>query len=66
MRELGGAMSHEKATRGILITTSYFGPDSKTFANENNITLIDGQHLVHMLNEYGYQVRCEIKKKKGN
>ncbi len=61
VRELNGAKDHEKATRGILITTGYFGPDSLTFATENNITLIDGNRLVYMLNEHGYQVRCEIK-----
>lgn len=66
VRELSGTMHHEKATRGILITTGYFGPDSHTFAKDNNITLIDGNRLVYMLNSYGYTVRCEIKKgKKG-
>lgn len=64
VRELSGTMHHEKATRGILITTGYFGPDSHTFAKDNNITLIDGNRLVYMLNSYGYTVRCEIKKGK--
>lgn len=66
VRELYGTMQHEKATRGILITTAYFGPDSHSFANDNNITLIDGNRLVYMLNSYGYTVRCEIKKGKSN
>jgi restriction system protein len=64
VRELAGAISHERATRGILITTSYFGPDSKSFADENNIKLIEGSELVYMLDECGYKVRCEIKKRK--
>jgi restriction system protein len=64
VRDLNGAKDHEKATRGILITTGYFGPDSKSFAKVNNITLIDGRNLVSMLNEYGYNVRCDIKKGK--
>ena len=64
VRELSGTMHHEKATRGILITTGYFGPDSHIFAKENNITLIDGNRLVYMLNSYGYTVRCEIKRGK--
>ncbi len=61
VRELNGAKDHEKATRGILITTGYFGPDSLSFANANNITLIDGNNLMYMLNEYGYKVRCDLK-----
>ncbi|MGM9987698.1 MAG: restriction endonuclease [Bacillaceae bacterium] len=64
VRELCGSMHHEKATRGILITTGYFGPDANKFGDENNITLIDGSRLVYMLNEYGYHVRCEIQKSK--
>ncbi|WP_227938178.1 restriction endonuclease [Alkalihalobacillus deserti] len=64
VRDLYGAMNHEGASRGILVTTSYFGPDSVAFAKDKPITLIDGPRLVHMLNEHGHNVRCEITKRK--
>ena len=65
VRELNGALHHEKATRGILITTGYFGPDSHSFASENNITLIDGNRLVYMLivMDILFDVRLEKGKK---
>lgn len=47
-------MIHEGAIRGILVTTSHFGNDSKAFSEDKTITLIGGQELLGLLNKYGY------------
>ncbi|MBB6451779.1 restriction system protein [Salirhabdus euzebyi] len=63
VRELNGIMNHEKAIKGILVTTSYFGKDSWNFIKDTHIELIDGPRLLHLFNEFGYNVRIDIKKK---
>ena len=60
-RELYGTMMAEGAVRGILVTTSHYGADSREFAKDKNITLIDGANLVHMLEEIGHKVRIDVK-----
>jgi restriction endonuclease Mrr len=35
VRELYGVKAHEKATKGIIVTTAYFSPDAKTLLNEH-------------------------------
>jgi restriction system protein len=54
-------MINEGAVKGILVTTSYYGNDSRTFVKDKPITLIDGSNLVHMFNEYGYNYRINLK-----
>ena len=53
VRDLWGTVNHEGAMKGILITTSSFGPYSYAFAKDKPITLLDGANLVHMLMEQG-------------
>jgi restriction system protein len=60
-RELFGTMISEGAVKGILVTTSYYGHDSREFTKDKPITLIDGSNLVHMLNEYGYDFKITLK-----
>ena len=60
-RDLYGTMINEGAVKGILVTTSYYGNDSRTFAKDKPLTLIDGSNLVHMLGEYGYNFRINLK-----
>ena len=60
-RDLYGTMINEGAVKGILVTTSYFGGDSREFTKDKPITLIDGANLVYMLNEYGYDFRIGLK-----
>jgi restriction system protein len=60
-RDLYGTMINEGAVKGILVTTSYYGPDSRDFVKDKPITLIDGANLVYMLNEYGYNFRINLK-----
>jgi len=54
VRDLYGTMINEGAARGILVTTSSFGSDSYDFAKDKPITLIDGQKLLGLLQNYGY------------
>jgi len=51
-RDLYGTMINEGAVKGILVTTSYYGSDSREFVKDKPITLIDGSNLVYMLQEY--------------
>lgn len=62
VRDLYGTTLSEGATKGILVTTSYFGPDSREFAKNKPITLIDGSNLVYMFQEYGHQVHIKLNK----
>src|SRR5947209_10692880 len=48
VRDLYGTMIAEGATKGILVTTSYFGRESREFAKDKPITLIDGPQLVYL------------------
>ncbi len=49
VRELWGTMSHERASKGILVTTATFGPDAYEFAKDKPITLLDGSNLLFLL-----------------
>lgn len=63
VRDLYGTMINEGATKGILVTTSYFGTDSQNFVKDKPLTLIDGQNLIYMMKKYGYDnIFIELKK----
>jgi hypothetical protein len=51
----------ERANRGILITTSYFGKDAYDFAKDKNLTLLDGSELLGLLEKHGYKFRIDLK-----
>lgn len=61
VRDLYGTMINEGAAKGILVTTSHYGNDAREFAKDKPITLIDGANLVHMFQQYGYDVHIDIK-----
>ena len=61
VRDLYGTVLNEGANRGILVTTSAFGPDAYEFAKDKPITLIDGARLLHMLQKHGYNFRIDLK-----
>lgn len=61
VRDLYGTMINEGAVKGILVTTSYYGPDSWEFVKDKPIALIDGANLVHLMQEYGHDVRIELR-----
>jgi restriction system protein len=57
---LYGTLINEGANRGILVTTSQYGPDSYAFANGKPITLLDGGNLLSMLDQHGHKARIDL------
>lgn len=57
VRDLFGTMAHEGANKGILVTTSGYGPDAFNFAKDKPIELIDGGGLLHYLHSVGINAR---------
>jgi restriction system protein len=64
VRDLYGTVVNEGANRGILVTTSWFGPESYEFAKGKPISLVDGQNLLAMLKRQGRQYRIDIEEAK--
>lgn len=60
VRDLYGTVQHEGATKGILVTTSQFGPDARKFAQDKPITLIDGGNLLFLLQKMGVSARIDL------
>ena len=65
VRDLYGTVMNEGAVKGILVTTSYFGPDALEFVKNKPLTLINGEQLLYMFNKHGYNLKIEIQKKQG-
>lgn len=59
VRDLFGTMMNEGANKGILVTTSGYGPDAFDFARDKPIELIDGGNLLYLLAEHS-QVQARI------
>ena len=57
VRDLYGTMLNEGASKGILVTTSGYGPDAYEFSNDKPIELLDGGGLLYLLDEVGIQAR---------
>jgi restriction system protein len=57
VRDLWGTVQHEGATKGIMITTSGYGPDSYRFAAGKPINLIDGSGLLSICQEHNIPAR---------
>jgi restriction system protein len=49
VRDLYGTVINEGATKGILVTTSKFGPDAVSFAHGKPLEFIDGANLVRLM-----------------
>jgi restriction system protein len=60
VRDLYGTVMNEGANKGILITTSDYGPDAYTFAKDKPITLLNGGHLLHLLSKHGHKARIDL------
>lgn len=60
VRDLYGTMINEGANKGILVTTSHYGPDAYTFANDKPIELIDGSGLLYLLKNQGIEAKIII------
>ena len=57
VRDLFGTMMNEGANKGILVTTSGYGPDAFEFAKDKPIELIEGGQLLYLLNQCGVKAR---------
>jgi restriction system protein len=60
VRDLYGTVMSEGATKGVLVTTSSFGPDAHRFAKDKPITLMDGNNLLFLLAKHGHQARIDL------
>lgn len=64
VRDLYGSLMNEGANKGILVTTSDYGPDSYKFAKGKPIQLLNGSNLLHLLEQHGHKARIDIKEAK--
>lgn len=60
VRDLYGTMMNEGAMKGLLVTTSDYGPDAYTFAKDKPITLLNGGNLLHLLSKHGHKARIDL------
>lgn len=60
VRDLYGTVHNEGAIKGILVTTSQFGPDSYSFAKDKPLTLLGGAQLLGLLEQHGYKFRIDL------
>ncbi len=61
VRDLYGTVVNEGATKGILVTTSDYGPDSYEFAKGKPLTLLNGSNLLHLLEKHGHKAMIDVK-----
>lgn len=60
IRDLFGTVQNEGASKGIIVTTSGYGPASYEFASGKPLELIDGANLLYLLSEHaGVQARID-------
>ena len=60
VRDLYGTVMNEGANRGILITTSSYGPDAYEFVKDKPISLVDGPNLLIMLEKHGRKFSIDL------
>lgn len=60
VRDLYGTVINEGANTGILITTSDYGSDSYAFAKDKPIKLLNGGHLLGLLERHGKKAYIDI------
>lgn len=64
VRDLYGTVVNEGANKGILVTTSDYGPDSIEFAKDKPLSLLSGNNLLFLLEKHGYKAKINIKEAK--
>ena len=64
VRDLYGTVVNEGATKGILVSTSDYGPDAYKFAKGKPITLLNGGNLLHLLEKHGHRAKIDLKEAK--
>lgn len=60
VRDLYGTVLNEGATKGILVTTSDYGPDAYQFAKNKPLTLMNGANLLYLLQKHGHKAKIDI------
>jgi restriction system protein len=60
VRDLYGTVMNEGANKGILVTTSDYGPDAYDFAKGKPLILLNGANLLHMLEKHGHRARIDL------
>ena len=60
VRDLYGTVVNEGATKGILVTTTDYGPDAYAFAKNKPLTLMNGANLLYLLDKHGHKARIDI------
>lgn len=64
VRDLYGTVLNEGATKGILVTTSDYGPDAYAFAKGKPLSLLSGANLLHLLQRHGHKAKIDLKEAK--
>jgi restriction system protein len=64
VRDLYGTLLNEGANKGILVTTSDFGPDAFEFAKGKPLTLMSGGNLLFLLEKHGHRAKIDIREAK--
>lgn len=64
VRDLFGTVHNEGATKGILVTTSDYGPDAYEFAKGKPLTLLTGSELLYLLAKHGYHAKIDLNEAK--
>ena len=60
VRDLYGTVHNEGANKGILVTTSDFGPDAYAFAKGKPLTLLSGGELLYLLGQHGHAAKIDL------
>ena len=60
VRDLYGTVHNEGANKGILVTTSDFGPDAYAFAKDKPLTLLSGGELLYLLAQHGHLAKIDL------
>jgi len=64
VRDLYGTVMNEGAMKGILVTTTDYGPDAYKFAQDKPLTLLNGGNLLHLLEKHGHRAKIDIREAK--
>ncbi|PRX44364.1 restriction endonuclease [Salegentibacter salegens] len=64
IRDLWGTTMNEGASKGIIVTTSNYGPEAYNFAKDKPLSLINGSNLLYLMEKHGYNVKIDLKEAK--
>jgi len=64
VRDLYGTVLNEGAMKGILVTTTDYGPDAYKFSQDKPLTLLSGNNLLHLLEKHGHKAKIDLREAK--